>query len=241
VGSDRSQRSYSFGRVLLEFTTIVVGVLFALAVDQWVDRQAERTLEERYVARLIQELEQDTATLRTWVAEIDEKEESLKRVDLFLRQPSSESPDPGALVRDLATGTNFAWNVGPLANSATYDDLRGSGNLGLIADTEVRFKVVQYYHSAEGRDRRIEARRTGFPDASYMLFLRSDEADEVGSDPSLTDAGLRAVLSSARDASLGGQVLAEINRARFLRGMLEGLGLEAVQLLDQLKLYAEGS
>jgi len=155
--------------VLVEFVTIVVGVLVALAVDQWADDRAAQSLEGDYVLRLIGELRQDTADLRLALTYVEDKEESLLRLQQALLQPSGVQPDAIALLQDIGTGTNYAWNAGPLAGATTFEELQSSGNLRLIEDPEIRFRIIRYYSSALERERRIEARSTDFPRTSYSL------------------------------------------------------------------------
>ena len=67
------------------------------------------------------------------------------------------------------------WNAGPLAESATYEDLRSSGKLGLIRDPALRVNIINYYSNAEGQDRRITARRTEYPHVAYRIIPQSGE------------------------------------------------------------------
>lgn len=138
-------------RVLVEFVTIVVGVLAALGVDEWADDRAEQSLERDYVLRLVEELRQDTADLRTAITMVKDKEESLLRLHQVLLDPSGVQPDAVALLRDIGTGTNYAWNAGPLAGATTFEELQSSGNLRLIGDPAVRSRIIRYHSSSGGQ------------------------------------------------------------------------------------------
>jgi hypothetical protein len=234
-------------RALVEFTVIVVGVLVALAVDQWAEDRSERELERSYLARLIEDLERDTANYDAWHALLDEKEESLERVARFLRSPPTPASDPGAVLRDVANGTNFAWNVAPLAGRATFDDLRGAGSLGLIESGVVRSMLVRYYYSVEGAERRIEARSTDYPGISYALFRRPEAAAGPGAatsalellpDTSVGHEELERAVARLRASQLGLHIEAEINRGRFIRAMLGSLREEATTVLSDVREYA---
>jgi hypothetical protein len=49
--------------------------------------------------------------------------------------------DPRAFLEDVITGANFGWSQG-LASRSTYDDLPGSGKLGVIHGPSIRQAVV---------------------------------------------------------------------------------------------------
>jgi len=171
----------------------------------------------------------------------------LLRLHEVLLDPSRAPADATALLRDIGTGTNFAWNAGPLAGATTFGELQSTGNLRLIDDPEIRLQIIGYYSSALGRERRIEARSTDFPKTSYTLFLRSPapgpgtaagSALELEPDSSVDVARARATVLSRSEAEFPGQVVAEVNRARFISAMMSGLRIEAITLLDRLARYA---
>lgn len=234
-------------RALVEFTVIVVGVLVALAVDQWAEDRSERELERSYLARLVEDLERDRANYDAWLTMLEEKEESLERVARFLRSAPASASDAEAVLRDIANGTNFAWNVAPLAGRATFDDLRGTGNLGLLESGAVRHNLVRYYYSVEAAERRIDARSTDYPGISYALFRRPEAAAGPGAataalellpDTSVGREELDRAVARVRASQLGQHVEAEINRGRFIRAMLGSLREEATTLLSELREYA---
>lgn len=234
-------------RAVVEFTVIVIGVLVALAVDQWAEDRSERELERSYLARLVEDLERDRANYDAWLAMLEEKEESLERVARFLRSAPPFASDAEAVLRDIANGTNFAWNVAPLAGRSTFDDLRGTGNLGLLESSAVRHGLVRYYYSVEGAERRIDARFTAYPGISYALFRRPAAATGPGAataalellpDTSVGREDLDRAVARARASPLAQHVEAEINRGRFIRVMLGSLHEEATTLLGELREYA---
>jgi len=238
---NQTRRSRGVSRAVLEFTTIVVGVLVALAVDQWADDRAAHGLEGIYLDRLIQEVAEDTAVYSFRLGVIAEKEASLQRVDAFLRRPEAPLSDPEHLLRDISQATGFAWgSIAPMAVTATYDDLRGSGNLGLIRQPSVRIAIVRYYDRVDEMDRRIEVRRTPFPDVSYGLFPRTPgELGENSPDLSISDAEVGQIVGEVRRSDLGRHVTAEVNRARFMATALTDLQADALTLLGELESYRQ--
>ena len=56
---DEKRTSRVWARMIGEFTIIVVGVLVALALDQWASSRADRVTEAEYLTALVADLEAD--------------------------------------------------------------------------------------------------------------------------------------------------------------------------------------
>lgn len=223
-------------RLVGEFFVIVFGVLVALAADAWNDRRLDRIDEADYLARLHSAIASDTANFRFILDWMDRKETGLRRLDALLSLPGSEfSPD--TVLIDLTAAANFGWNVGPLVGTATFEDLRSSGRIGLIRDSGLRSQIIEYYETAEGEDRRMQARRTEYPHISYQLvpFARDFEPGSSTDDEFASSDDVEALLGRIRDSELPRHILAETNRAHFVRGSVSELRQDAFELLDSIE------
>jgi hypothetical protein len=127
-------------RLAGEFVVIVVGVLVALGVDQWRERQGERELEAAYATRLIGDLRADTAAfgdmLRgVWVD---------KRVFLLAlsegRVPQTESADELMVLLD-----HSVWLGIISVQAAAFREMESSGRLRLLANSATRDALANYY------------------------------------------------------------------------------------------------
>jgi hypothetical protein len=156
---------------LVELILVATGVFLALAVDGWNDSRLDRVEEAGYLDRISAELEDDTTDFNFILGSIDSKEASLLRLRSLLESWDPIPPDSSQFLADLGQSANFGWNVEPLTRSASFEDLRSSGNLGLIRDPALRLALVRYYADAEGEDRRMEARKTAYPIIAYRSGL----------------------------------------------------------------------
>ena len=124
-----------------EFIIIVVGVLVALAVDQWSQARSDRLLETRYLQRLKADLEFDT----TLFARFDSRALSAKAG--ILRDLLA--PDALARLRarpNLVDDLNYSKVVAlPTNRPATFEELQSTGRLSLIQDTDLRGALSYYY------------------------------------------------------------------------------------------------
>ncbi len=131
-------------RSLGEFVVIVVGVLFALWVDQQVAAQADRRAGADYVAALIRDVESDLIELDTIEAWSSRSEVRIVELLRFVREEAEPSS------RTVLEALEMSVWQRPFS-MATYaiDELRSTGSLRLIQDAELRRSIARYYKDME--------------------------------------------------------------------------------------------
>ena len=210
--------SYAIG----ELTIVTVGVLIALAVDQWNEDRLAKAEEANYVLRISGDLNKDILMLTYRLQALEQKANSLSRVSEELGRGSIL--DHEQFLQDVIIGANFGWNQGR-ANRATYDDLIGSGSLGLITDQEIRLSIADYYKDFEEGERRIEERESDYPGATYRLIPRSTTVDEDGVvgernvKPGLSSAQIDKIIQTIISSDLASLVIAEANFGSFVQAI----------------------
>jgi len=134
-------RQQNWFAVILEFVIVIAGVVIGFQVTAW---NAERATEARaaaYLDRFILDLSTDAA-----LYEID------REIRLTVRENGAHSLSAtgttGSIEADWQLIRAF-WNASqtsgrPTINS-TYVELTSSGELGLIANTDLRGALTQYY------------------------------------------------------------------------------------------------
>ncbi len=128
-------------RAAAELVIIVAGVMLALAADRWRETERENDLALSYIARLQSDVETDLQAFRQtveWAKAIDDS--SLYVLDIY------RGADPSSDSYDLFVYHIFraSWNTQGRTTSATYQDLIGTGNLGLLP-VRIRNEVTDYY------------------------------------------------------------------------------------------------
>ena len=230
---------YSWKVALGELVVIALGVLAALAADAWNDARLATLEEAEYLDRIVSELQLDTAQHAFTLSRIELKEASLRRIAVVLASPETPLGDTASFLTDLGDASDFGWNVGPLAESATFEDLRSSGKLGLIREPSLRMAVLGYYGAAESEDRRMEARGTEYPRIAYRLVPNSTELRTTGFGGVERAAleGAATVVEAVRSSELSDHIVAETNRALFIRDSITLLRDQATDLLESIVRY----
>jgi hypothetical protein len=148
----RSPLRRRVGSLAAEFMVIVVGVLVALAVDQWREDQADAGLRSFYLSALEADLVSDSAAIEDAVARAG----LVRRTSAELEEliPSQDAPrDEGAFLRAI---TSLLSNITFVSNSTTVQDITSSGNLRLLENPELRNRLLRYALYVRTRSDAIE-------------------------------------------------------------------------------------
>ena len=134
--------SYAIGELII----VTVGVLIALGVNQWQQDRRDRALELKYASRLKAELQEDISQFRTFE----------------LRALSGKTKILKALTKVEVTATSFdhsvfnaenlnysTFNALPPSQSASFNELKSTGNLRLLQNPAIRMSLGSYYDNYE--------------------------------------------------------------------------------------------
>jgi hypothetical protein len=234
-------RTHNWFAVVLDLIVVVVGVFLGLQVTQWNEDRHERVAEREYVERLVEDLEADIAGFRDELQDLDLKEASLRRVQAALHANAAGVEDPEKFLVDIAEAANRGWNQWE-ARRSTFDELIGSGQLNLLRAASMREAIAAYYDNDAGTAKRIDARETRFPELSYQLAPRANEAARTYDEPTAVDLDgveLSELVDAVFASGLRDSIIAEINFSRFVRGMDEARMRRATDLLERLESYRE--
>lgn len=130
-----NELSLPWKKLFAEFGVIVAGVLIALAVDSWYDRQQEHKRAKEYIQQLLIDFQE---TQRRLQGTISGDTETLERVNGVLNR-AFQGPFPAADSLNLPTGYNF---FEPL--TGTLKALIESGDLRLIRNDSIRFALIGF-------------------------------------------------------------------------------------------------
>jgi hypothetical protein len=134
-------RQQNWAAVVIEVFVVVVGVLFALQVNNWNDARKERNLEQVYLARLSADLQGDVEGFKRLRSTFQEKYAFIEEIRSGVTQDQL-SRDPRSWVERLRYSLFVSL---PSVRSATFDELAGSGQLAIIQDLELRSELANYY------------------------------------------------------------------------------------------------
>jgi len=125
-------------RLIAEFFVILVGVLGALAADQWAQDREDRKLESEYLERLRADVGYDREEVQ-FVLEVSRA--GLEAVDsllepTFVRRATDDALLSSALLAASARQVDLS--------RGTWEELVASGRIALLKEAEVRLALADY-------------------------------------------------------------------------------------------------
>ena len=128
-----------------EFVVIVVGVLAALAVDQWRSEREDRKTEAEYINRLRVDVEADIKNFYGFEQILETKARFLQI--LLDDTIDSEFADDTRGLMEAKVYSSY--KALPDSVSTTFDELQSTGRLALIKDVAQRDALSKYYSGFE--------------------------------------------------------------------------------------------
>ena len=128
---------------IVEIVLIVVGILLALQIDNWNQKNKELVEERLVLTRLNNELSSNLDRIKTLRNGFRRKEESLKNIALIFRNKNIQNDS--IFLSNVIISSSYGWTVQPLSQSI-YDELINTGKLGIIRNIELRSSISQLYN-----------------------------------------------------------------------------------------------
>ena len=157
---------YAIGEILL----VVVGILIALQVNNWNEKRKEQKQISIYLNGLSQEIERDISMIKVIQYQAEQVRMRIDSLSLKASNVTKESISNLDVV--CLTWMNmyrpYSWN------RATLEELKSSGSLKLIGNTELSKKIVSYDALTHHMD---EDYNTDKVIADYALQLLSNVVD----------------------------------------------------------------
>ena len=174
-------RNLKWGNALLELMVVAIGILMAFQVDRWWEARDDIATEQEYIGRLIEDLEKDIEDLNFAVNQAALRHSFATLLMNVAEQPELALEKP---VDFIIAVNQAAFTYTPSLTSNTFEELKSTGNLGLLLDLELRNLMFDYY--------RFDATQRQYLVLNFMQEFRHFELGAgVLSNRQLRDAHLR--------------------------------------------------
>ena len=149
-GELSEDRTEMWRRLGLEFIVIVVGVLAALAVDDWRQSRADRALENHLLSSLREELESDEMDAK---GQEDLEQRLRDAADHILAVV--DHPLAPSTAREDTTGSEIdaslwilRWKFELEVADSTYSEMIATGSFKVIRNKALRDQISKYYYDS---------------------------------------------------------------------------------------------
>ena len=128
--------------LLSETLVVVLGVLIALGLnDFWTSRQ-ERDLELQYLRRIHSDVNADIVYIdQSFRIRLEMKLQALDTIAPVVRGTKPVPDDVETFLKNVALGGLLGASTSKWITDTTFEDLKSTGNLRLIRDPELRWKL----------------------------------------------------------------------------------------------------
>ncbi len=133
-------RRRTFFQILIELALLIIGVLAALAVDNWRQSIGEKKMGRDYLINLREAIQEDTAVIKVEIKRGFDKENAATQVLQLIDSGKTVSPEA---FEDLIE--NILMIVNPAFMTAVYEELKSTGNLKLIHNDDIKKNIILYY------------------------------------------------------------------------------------------------
>jgi hypothetical protein len=146
----KSVRDQNWSVIFIELLVVIIGLVLAFQVDRWWEERNERSREQDYITRLIGEVQDDIDQIR-FAKDLAEVRQGFG--DLLLEviaDPVIAEQQPAMFLVAVAQA---AFTFSPSLTSHTLEDLRSTGNMGLIRSAEIKDALYDFYgfHDAQSQ------------------------------------------------------------------------------------------
>ncbi|MBT8062701.1 MAG: hypothetical protein HKO64_00200 [Xanthomonadales bacterium] len=135
-------RKQNWSVLFVELIVVIVGLVLAFQADRWWEERGERAQERAYIERLITEVKEDLE-LVSHARKLAEVRKGFG--DLLLEvadDPAAAGQQPAMFLAAIAQA---AFTYSPSLTSHTFEELRSTGGMGLINDSEIKRSLYAYY------------------------------------------------------------------------------------------------
>ena len=164
-------RTLQWGQILFELALLVIGILIALAVNNWMDERREARAERQYLELLARDLEQDLETLD----EIRRFEEAQIAASILVFRGLRAGVAPGDREAVAAALGQLTSRRTLRLRRAAYTNLLSTGDLRLIRNAALRDRIVRLYENNERAQTIRDRNNQEYVDRIYVTYLLDHE------------------------------------------------------------------
>lgn len=160
--------AYAAGEVVL----IVVGVSLAVQLNSWVENRSRANLETAYLQRLSEEIHNASRLFAEEQVSSVEAQKTVKSFLAMLNNPDSPPEQVLSATHDYFSQGAYLPRYRPV--TTTFDDLKSTGNLGVISNPDLRLAIIAAYGVYEA-NRETHAINSGWILASDTKMLQESD------------------------------------------------------------------
>ncbi|PTM11001.1 MAG: hypothetical protein DA407_02590 [Bacteroidetes bacterium] len=142
TGKTSKYLKYAIGEIIL----VMIGILLALQVNNWNEDRKNLLLEADYYCKLLEDLNQDVIEIKNQIKTNELRIKNSNILISILQKPKFTQKE----VVDAMVGSVYQTSYTFKPSLAAFEDIKSSGNLGLLKDLKIKNQLISYYSILEG-------------------------------------------------------------------------------------------
>jgi len=157
---------YAIGEIVL----VVIGILIAISINNWNENRINDNIEKTYYQRFLDDVYLDEEILIQQIELTKNRLFSANTLLSYLQQENVNMKQIANAIRNSVSRSDF--KIEP--TKITYEDVKSSGNLNLIRNFVLKYKLDKYYANLEGLMNNINI------NASRLALRMLNKEDLIG-------------------------------------------------------------
>jgi hypothetical protein len=142
-----SVRTRDWPALFSELVVVVLGIFIAIQADSWWQHQSDLRQEASYLSRLVNDVTDDIENIEYGIRLATLRKELADVLIAAAENPDGVRERP---VKFLIAVEQSAYTFTPSLNSNTFEELRSTGNLGLLRNNELKSALFDYFRYDQG-------------------------------------------------------------------------------------------
>ncbi len=219
---------FDWKHALEELVLIVVGVLLALALNDWSQARHDRRSEVEALEEIRAALRQDLADVRS---DLDRHRRAATAAEAMLARSGSDVACSDSVGPEVAALLSEPWHV---SNTAAYESLKARG-IALIGDDSLRLAVIHLYAYRNTVIAIANEQGNRFVEEVLRPYVRARFRPDPAGEAVPVDCA-----AVARDPTFRGLLVEALARRRFAISRYEPAQAEIQSLLEAIGQAATG-
>ena len=201
-----------------ETLVVVLGVLIALGLNDYWSYRQDRELELQYLTRIHADVNADATYInQSFRVALQMKIQALDTIAPIVLGTKPVPDDVETFLRNVALGGILGASSSEWITDTTFEDLKSTGNLRLIRNSELRWKISRYYHDQEASFQRASDRQTEY--VRYVHSLLPAELRDEMDFASMKYRGIDRAIERVLSPEFQDLMNQEFNYAMFLQNL----------------------
>ena len=213
-----------------EFLLIVAGILVALQIQNWNGGRKEQIEEKEILTRISEEVDEHMSFVDRHLEFLIEIRAALEHVNSGLEGERIENNTE--YLTSVVRSSSYSYFTPP-CDTTTYEEIVGSGKLGLIRNIELRKFVSAYYRATALMNYQGNAVLGDYGQLTFALVPREGRLGSGVAD--LSDEAASNIVSLVLDSELHRYITPQRNRLNYLNFKWSDLTDQGQELLTAIE------